>query len=120
LWRGWKGLGPEVVSGLRYVCRDRWQPYLSVIAQKAGPALHIPDRFHIVQHLDQAVDEVRRAESTRLRGKPLGARLKKMRGKLLRRGSRVRGQARIKLQGLLESKMATGRAWDLKECFDPF
>jgi transposase len=40
LWRGWKGLGPEVVSGLRYVCRDRWQPYLSVIAQKAGPALH--------------------------------------------------------------------------------
>jgi transposase len=82
--------------------------------------LHIPERFHIVQHLNQAVDEVRRAESTRLRGKPLGATLKKMRGKLLRRGSRVRGQARIKLQGLLESKMATGRAWDLKECFDPF
>ena len=120
LRRGLKELGPQVVSGLRYVCRDRWQPYLSVIAQKAGPALHIPERFHIVQHLNQAVDEVRRAESTRLRGKPLGARLKKMRGKLLRRGSRVRGQARIKLQGLLESKMATGRAWDLKECFDPF
>ncbi|HRY48641.1 MAG TPA: transposase [Candidatus Paceibacterota bacterium] len=37
------------------------------------------DRFHITQHLNQAVDQVRRAESTRLRGKPLAAKLKKMR-----------------------------------------
>ena len=114
---GLKALGPEVVGGLRYVCSDMWQPYLSVIAKQAGQALHILDRFHIVEHLNQAVDEVRRAESTRLRGQPIAARLKNMRWKLLRRGSRVRGQARIKLLGLLESKMATGRAWDLKECF---
>jgi len=120
LQRGLKLLGSEVVSGLRYVCSDMWQPYLTVIAKQAGHALHILDRFHIVQHLNKAVDEVRRAESTRLRGKPLAAKLKKMRWKLLRRGSRVRGQARIKLYGLLESKMATGRAWDLKECFDFF
>lgn len=120
LLRGLKELGPQVVSGLRYVCSDMWQPYLSVIARKAGHALQILDRFHIVQHLNQAVDEVRRAESARLRGKPLAAKLKKMRWKLLRRGSRVRGQARIKLQGLLASKMATGRAWDLKECFQHF
>ena len=84
-------------------------------AKKAGHALHVLDRFHIVSHLNKAVDEVRRAESTRLRGKPLAAKLKKMRWQLLRRGSRVRGQARIKLHGLLASKMATGRAWDLKE-----
>jgi len=120
LRRGLKELGPQVISGLRYVCSDMWQPYLRVMAQKAGQALHILDRFHIVQHLNQAVDEVRRAESTRLRGKPLADRLKKMRWKLLRRGSRVRGQARVKLWGLLESKLATGRAWDLKECFEYF
>jgi transposase len=117
---GLKALGQEVVSGLRYVCSDMWHPYLSVMAKQAGHALHVLDRFHIVGHLNKAVDEVRRAESTRLRGQPLAAKLKKMRWKLLRRGSRVRGQARIKLQGLLASKMATGRAWDLKECFDYF
>jgi transposase len=117
---GLKVLGSNLVGGLRYVCSDMWQPYLTVIAKQAGHALHILDRFHIVQHLNKAVDEVRRAESTRLRGKPLAAKLKKMRWKLLRRGSRVRGQARVKLWGLLASKMATGRAWDLKECFDPF
>ncbi len=120
LRRGLKELGPGVVSGVRYVCSDMWQPYLSVIAQEAGHALHILDRFHIVSHLNKAVDEVRRGESTRLRGKPLAAKLKKMRWKLLQRGSRVRGQARVKLHGLLASKMATGRAWDLKECFDHF
>ncbi len=120
LRRGLKELGPQLLSGLRYICSDMWQPYLKVMAQKASHALHILDRFHIVQHLNQAVDEVRRAESTRLRGKPLADRLKKMRWKLLRRGSRVRGQARLKLWGLLESKLATGRAWDLKECFEHF
>ena len=120
LRRGLKELGPQVVQGLRYVCSDMWQPYLKVLAKEAAQALHILDRFHIVQLLNQAVDEVRRAESTRLRGQPLADRLKKMRWKLLRRGSRVRGQARLKLWGLLQSKLATGRAWDLKECFDHF
>ena len=120
LLRGLKELGPQVVSDLRYVCTDMWKAYLSVMAKKAGHALHILDRFHIVQHLNKAVDEVRRAESARLRGKPIAARLKNMRWKLLRRGSRVRGQARIKLNALLQSKLATGRAWDLKECFDHF
>ena len=120
LRRGLEALGPQVLSGLRYVCSDMWQPYLSVMAKKAGYALHILDRFHIVQHLNKAVDEVRRAESTRLRGKPIAAKLKKMRWKLLRRCSRVRGQARIKLLGLLQSKLATGRAWDLKESFQHF
>jgi len=120
LRRGLKELGTPVLRGLRSVCSDMWQPYLAVIAQQAGHALHILDRFHIVQHLNQAVDEVRRSESMRLRGQPLAAKLKKMRWKLLRKGSRVRGQARIRLDGLLRSKLATGRAWNLKECFDPF
>jgi len=120
LRRGLEALGPAVLSGLRYVCSDMWQPYLSVMAKETGHALHILDRFHIVQHLNKAVDQVRRAESTRLRGKPIAAKLKKMRWKLLRRGNRVRGQVRLKLEGLLRSKLATGRAWDLKECFQYF
>jgi transposase len=120
LRRGLKELGPRVLSSLRYVCSDMWQPYLTVIAQQADHALHILDRFHIVQHLNKAVDEVRRAESTRLRGKPLAAKLKKMRWNLLRKGSRVRGRARVKLHGILQGKMATGRAWSLKEAFDHF
>src|SRR5260370_36014429 len=39
---------------------------------------------------------------------------------LLRRGSRVRGRAREKLNALLVSKLATARAWELKETFSHF
>ncbi len=63
LRRGLAALGEPVVTGLRFVCTDMWRPYLTVIAAKAGQALHVLDRFHITAHLNQAVDEVRRAES---------------------------------------------------------
>ena len=120
LRRGLAALGPAVVSGLRFVCSDMWQPYLRVLAAKAGHALHVLDRFHITSHLNQALDQVRRTESTRLHGEAGAKRLKKMRWKLLKRGSRVRGQARVKLYRLVFSKLATGRAWILKETFEHF
>ena len=120
LKRGLAALGDEVVGGLRYVCSDMWRPYLNVIAERIGHALHVLDRFHITSHLNQAVDRVRRAESARLVGKPQGRRLKKMRWKLLRRGSRVRGNARKQLNALIGSKLATARAWILKESFQHF
>lgn len=69
LRRGLKALGPEVVKGLRFVCSDMWKPYLQIIAAQAGQALHLLDRFHITSHLNPAVDQVRRAESTCLHGK---------------------------------------------------
>lgn len=120
LRRGLAALGPEVVKGLRFVCSDMWQPYLSVVAAKAAHALHVLDRFHITSHLNQAVDEVRRAESGRLRGCAAAACLKRMRWQLLRRGSRVRGRARCKLRALLDSKLGTAQAWNLKESFYHF
>ena len=122
LRHGLAALGDEVVSGLRFVCSDMWRPYLNVIAEKAGQALHVLDRFHITTHLNQAVDQVRRAESGRLRASASAQadRLKNMRWKLLRRGSRVRGKARQQLNALVASKLATARAWLLKETFQPF
>src|SRR5512139_1637708 len=120
LRRGLNTLGETVVQGLRFVCSDMWRAYLKVIAVQAPQALHVLDRFHITMHLNQAVDQVRRAESGRLRGRPMADKLKRMRWKLLRRGSRVRGQAKHRLYGLLRSKLATGRAWMLKETFQDF
>jgi len=119
---GLQVLGPEVVRGLRFVCSDMWRPYLNVLAAEAGQALHILDRFHIVQHMNQAVDEVRRAEGTRLKAKSKdeAKQLKNMRWSLLRKGSRVRGRARKKLNALINSKLDTARAWELKEAFQHF
>ncbi len=119
LRRGLAELGQQVVGGLRFVCSDMWKAYLKVIAAKASQALHVLDRFHITMHLNQAVDQVRRAESGRLRGWS-AQKLKRMRWALLRRGSRVRGQAKQRLCGLLRANLATGRAWMLKETFRDF
>ena len=44
-----------------------WQPYLKVIAKKAGQALHVLDRFHIMAKMNKAIDEVRAAEAKRLK-----------------------------------------------------
>jgi transposase len=122
LRRGLKALGPGVVKGLRFVCSDMWKPYLQVIADQAGQALHVLDRFHITSHLNMAVDQVRRAESARLRTKSKQAaqQLKHTRWPLLRNLNRVRGRARQKLQALLAAKLATARAWELKEAFRHF
>jgi transposase len=119
---GLKALGAEFVQGLRFVCSDMWKPYLNVLAAEAGHALHVLDRFHITMHMNQAVDEVRRDESRRMRAHSLqeAKRLKHMRWSLLRKGSRVRGKARRRLHALLASKLATARAWELKEAFQQF
>ncbi|MGH7979475.1 MAG: transposase [Limisphaerales bacterium] len=102
----------EVVQGLRFVCSDMWKPYLNVLAASVGQALHVLDRFHIASHLNQALDQVRRDESGRLRSQhhTQAAHLKNMRWKLLRRHSRVRGRARTQLGRLLRTKLETARA----------
>ena len=122
LRRGLAALGDPVVSGLRFVCSDMWRPYLNVLAAQAHQALHVLDRFHITMHLNQAVDQVRRAETGRLRAaaSAQAVHLKNMRWKLLRRGSRVRGKARQQLNALVASKLVTARAWILKETFEHF
>jgi len=122
LRKGLAALGTEVVQGLRFVCSDMWKPYLNVLATQAGQALHVLDRFHITSHLNQALDQVRRAESGRLRAaaSAQAERLKHMRWKLLRRGSRVRGRAKRELGRLLNTKLMTARAWALKDLFEHF
>jgi transposase len=94
--------------------------YLKVIAAQAPQALHVLDRFHITRHLNQAVDQVRRAERGRLRGRPVAEKLKPLPWQLLRRGRPGRGRAKQRLCGLRHTKLATGRAWMLKETFQDF
>jgi transposase len=120
LRRGLNALGSGVVGGLRFVCSDLWRAYLNVVAVRVPQALHVLDRFHIMQHLNRAVDQVRRAERSQWRGRPTAEKLKHLRWQLLRRGSRVRGRAQQRLWGLWRTKLATGRAWLLKETFQDF
>ena len=55
-------LGEEKTAALEGVCCDMWQPYIDVINDRAPQAVLVFDKFHIVRHLMEAVDQVRRDE----------------------------------------------------------
>ena len=56
-------LGTTACQEVKYVCSDMWKPYLNVIAEKLGQAVHILDRFHAMQQFGKALDEIRAEES---------------------------------------------------------
>ena len=59
-----ESLGEPVCQGVKYVCSDMWQPYLNVIAEKLGQAVHVLDRFHVMQKFGKAWTRfVRRSRS---------------------------------------------------------
>ena len=60
-------LGAERAARIRFVCSDMWKPYLNVIAEKIPRAIHVLDRFHIVQKMNKAIDEVRAKEARKLK-----------------------------------------------------
>lgn len=60
LLRFFRLLGRQRSAELDAVSTDMWDPYVAVIRKKAPQACIIFDRFHIVQHLNRAVDDIRR------------------------------------------------------------
>ena len=51
LLRFFRFLGKQRSQTLQFVCSDMWQAYLKVIAKKVPHALHILDRFHVMQKM---------------------------------------------------------------------
>ncbi len=66
LLRFFRFLGKERSAKLKFVCSDMWQAYLKVIAKKIPQALHVLDRFHIMQKFGKAIDQVRATEVKQL------------------------------------------------------
>ena len=58
-------LGPARTAALEGICCAMWPPYMAVIQRRAAHAVLVFDKFHIVSHRMQAVDQVRRDEGPR-------------------------------------------------------
>ena len=54
-------LGRRRCGTLQVVCMDMWTAYAKLVPDRAPPAQILFDRFHIVKHLNEAVEEVRRS-----------------------------------------------------------
>ena len=120
LLRFFRWFGPERTQALRFVCSDMWQPYLKVIAKKAGHALHILDRFHIALNMNKATDSVRRAEVRELKQRGRPAWLTKTRWLLLRRRANRTDADHGRLRDLLRLNLKAVRCMLLREDFEPF
>ena len=97
-----------------------WKPYLKVIKKKAGQAIHILDRFHIMMHLSKAIDEVRAEEVRTLKAKGLEPVLTRSRWLLLKRPENLTESQETKLSELLQYNLKSIRSYLLKEEFQMF
>lgn len=120
LLRFFRWFGPERSQALRYICSDMWKPYLKVIAKKAGGAIHVLDRFHIMAHFSKALDEVRAEEVKAMKANGYEPILTKTRWLLLKRPENLSEKQETKLAELLQYNLRSVRSYLLKEEFQFF
>ncbi|MGH6692789.1 MAG: ISL3 family transposase [Gammaproteobacteria bacterium] len=110
-------LGPRRCRRLACITMDMAKGYIAAAKASAPQADVVFDRFHIERHLHWAVDEVRKREFWRKRGRLRDA----VRGKrflLLRRRRRLHWRHRPALDALLALNRRLNRAYVLKEQFE--
>lgn len=101
------------------VAMDMSAPFANAVRRHLVCADIVYDRFHLMKHLNDAVDEVRRHEHTRLK-KEHDKRLSKTRYLWLKDSKCLSPEAQKRLQDLIDENLLTGKAWGLKEAFDEF
>ena len=118
--RFFRMLGKERSSKLKFVCSDMWKAYLKVIAKKASQAVHVLDRFHIMQKMNKAIDEVRASEARQMKAEGYEEILKHSRWCLLKRPENLTEKQTVKLSELLKYNLRSVRAHLLREDFQRF
>lgn len=120
LLKFFRWFGKEKSESLEYVASDMWKPYLKVIARKAKNALNVLDRFHIMKTMNEAVNDVRKADVRKLNDEDREPVLTKSRWILLKRKSNLTEWQNTKLAELLQYNLKAMRAYLLKEDFQQF
>ena len=113
-------LGKERSGKLKFVCSDMWKPYLKVTAKKAGEAIHVLDRFHIMQKMNKAIDEVRAGEARQMKADGYEEVLKHSRWCLLKRRENLTEKQTVRLSELLQYNLRSVRTHLLREDFQQF
>ena len=103
--------------GISAACVDMWEPYRRSIEQWAPHCRIVYDKFHIMQHANAAVDEVRRTEFFRKGGRMRGL-VKGKRWLLLTRWLNLTGSKRQELNTLFSMNRRLLKAYLLKESLE--
>lgn len=109
-------LGPKKSHKIRLAVMDMWKPFRNVTKDKAPQAAILFDKFHIMRHLGEALDKVRKAEYARLSGKDRRF-IKGQKYTLLSRHENLTLEGKRSLKLLLAANKRLNTAYLLKETF---
>jgi transposase len=113
-------LTDEIKNSISYLCSDMWKPYLNVLAQEVSGAIHVLDRFHIMQAMNKAIDEVRAEEARQLKRDGYEPVLKRARWCLLKRPENLTRKQTVRLAELVRYNLKSVRSYLLREDFQRF
>jgi transposase len=109
-----EALPPLRRRAVRAACVDMWEPFVQSLQAHLPHARIVYDKFHVLRHVNDAVDETRRAEFFRKGGAARGL-LRGKRWLLLRRWAHLERKDRRLVQELLTLNRRLAKAYLLKE-----
>ena len=112
-------IGKDHCENIEAVCCDMWAPYVDVIKERLPNALLVFDKFHIVRHLLNAVDQVRKEEAKKLKSENVEL-LNNTRYIWLKNPWNLTENQKVKLSDLEKLNLKINRAYLLKEAFRKF
>ncbi len=104
-------------SRIKVACVDMWEPFRLSLKEWAKNCAIVYDKFHIMQHANQAIDEVRRAEFFR-KGGQWREMVKGKRWLLLTRWVNLSSNRKQMLNELFQLNRKLMKAYLLKESLD--
>src|SRR5450755_3140767 len=104
-------------SAIRAACVDMWEPFRQSIQQWAPQCKIVYDKFHILQHANDAIDEVRKAEFFR-QGKQKRGLIKGKKWLLMSRWKNLTLPQRGELNRLFQLNRRVFKAYLLKESLE--
>jgi len=108
--------GRKKHARVRLAVMDMWKPFRNSTRRHAPQASILFDKFHVMRHLGAALDQVRKSEYARLRGKHRSV-IKGQKYTLLSHRDNLTLQGRRSLHKLLQANRRLNVAYLLKESF---
>jgi transposase len=109
-------LGKSKAGKLRLAVMDMWKAFRNSTNRHAPQAAILFDKFHVLRHLSEALDRVRKQEYARLSGRNRKF-IKGQKYALLSHPENLTGDARKNLKLLLAANKRLNTAYVLKESF---
>ena len=109
-------MGDKRSRSIRLAVMDMWKPFRNSLKKNAPQAEIVYDKFHVLKHLSEALDHVRRSEYRRVAEKDKRF-IKGQRYTLLSHKANLDSTGKHSLQLLLKANKRLNKAYLLKESF---